>query len=556
MKKKDFFGVLKKYGGILILALVLIAQVASLVYVGTHKAGLHIDENYSYILSNSYDAECIMNATDLWNTWLDGDAFKELLSVERGEQFAYISVYKNNAQDAHPPLYYFLLHTLCSFFPGSFSPWIGIIMNIIITVLTQIVLYKLSHEITGSSLWSAVPVVLYGSMRAFIDTTVFIRMYALMTLFTVLLLWQHYRLITRECKYKPIIWCGVLTFLGTFTHYYFAIFAFFLAAATCVFLLARKAWKHLGLYAGAMLSGVILVFLVYPAGISQILGSETNNVGNEVASNMFDFSEWGPAISTMGKSLFKYMFIEAKSWHPVVIALILISALALVILRFAKKRVADSEEKSNDKSKRTLLATAILALLVVLAFLTISHTSGEFLNIRYLYNLYPVIALIVGIIGWLLAGFLKFDKRVLAFALIAVCLINTATIAKADMCSYLFTSRTEKNSKIIQACEDRPLMFINTGVNHQGTASMDIILECDRVYMGNYNEMGPMDEALSEVDCSGGIVYIVLTDKYWSDGFDGNVLMDEIIAESEILDSYEKFGTSEFSTVYIAYPQK
>ena len=556
MKKKDFLGVFKKYGGILILALVLIAQVASLVYVGTHKAGLHIDENYSYILSNSYDAECIMNATDLWNTWLDGDAFKELLSVERGEQFAYISVYKNNAQDAHPPLYYFLLHTLCSFFPGSFSPWIGIIMNIIITVLTQIVLYKLSHEITGSSLWSAVPVVLYGSMRAFIDTTVFIRMYALMTLFTVLLLWQHYRLITRECKYKPIIWCGVLTFLGTFTHYYFAIFAFFLAAATCVFLLARKAWKHLGLYAGAMLSGVILVFLVYPAGISQILGSETNNVGNEVASNMFDFSEWGPAISTMGKALFKYMFIEAKSWHPVVIALILISALALVILRFAKKRVADSEEKSNDKSKRILLATAILALLVVLAFLTISHTSGEFLNIRYLYNLYPVIALIVGIIGWLLAGFLNFDKRVLAFALISVCLINTATIARADMCSYLFTSRTKKNSKIIQACEDRPLMFINTGVNHQGTASMDIILECDRVYMGNYNEMGPMDEALSEVDCSGGIVYIVLTDKYWSDGFDGKVLMDEIIAESEILDSYEKFGTSEFSTVYIAYPQK
>lgn len=556
MKKKDFLGVFKKYGGILILALVLIAQIASLVYVGTQKAGLHIDENYSYILSNSYDAECIMNATDLWNTWLDGDAFKELLSVEEGEQFAYISVYKNNAQDAHPPLYYFLLHTLCSFFPGSFSPWIGIIMNIIITVLTQLVLYKLTHEITGSSLWSAVPVVLYGSMRAFIDTTVFIRMYALMTLFTVLLLWQHYRLITRECKYKPIIWCGVLTFLGTFTHYYFAIFAFFLAAATCILLLARKAWKHLGLYAGAMLSGVILVFLVYPAGISQILGSETNNVGNEVASNMFDFSEWGPAISTMGKALFKYMFIEAKSWHPVVIALILISALALVILRFIKKRVADSDEKSIDKSKRTLLATAILALLVVLTFLTISHTSGEFLNIRYLYNLYPVIALIIGIVGWLLAGFLKFDKRVLAFALIAVCLINTATIAKTNMCSYLFTSRTEKNSKIIQACEDKPLMFINTGVNHQGTASMDIILECDRVYMGNYNEMGPMDEALSEVDCSGGVVYIVLTDKYWSNGFDGEVLMDEIIAESDILDSYEKFGTSEFSTVYIAYPQK
>lgn len=556
MKNNVFLNVLKKYGGILILVLVLVVQIVSLVYVGTQKAGLHIDENYSYILSNSYDAECVMNATELWNTWLDGDAFHKLLSVEEGERFAYLSVYKNNAQDAHPPLFYFLLHTLCSFFPGDSSPWIGIIMNIIFAVLTQIVLYKLSYEITGSSLWSVVPVVLYGSMRAFVDTTVFIRMYSLMTLLTVLLLWQHYRLLTRENKYKPIIWCGVLTFLGTFTHYYFAIFAFFLAAATCIFLLIRKAWKHLSLYAGSMLSGVIFVFVIYPAGISQILGSETNNVGNEVSSNMFDFSEWGSAISTMGKSLFKYMFIEPKSWYPIVIALILISALVLVILRFAKKRAADANESYNEKAKRISLACVILAILVALAFVTISHTSGEFLNIRYLYNLYPVIALILGLIIWLLAGFLKFDKRVLIFALITVCLINTATIAKADMCSYLFTSRTVKNSKIIQACEDKPLMLVNTGVNHQPTASMDIILACDEVYLANYNEMGSMDNALSQVDCTNGVVYIVLTDTYWSDGFDGEELMDEIISQSEILDSYEKFGTSEFSTVYIAYPQK
>ena len=530
----------------------LLIQIISLVYVGTQKVGLHIDETYSYILSNSYDADRVVNATDLWNTWLDGDAFRELLTVEAGEQFAYDTVYNNNAQDAHPPLYYFLLHTLCSFVPGVFSPWIGIIMNIVFAVLTQIVLYKLSYEITGSSLWSVVPVVLYGSMKAFVDTTVFIRMYSLMTLFTVLLLWQHYRLITKEKKYTSIIWCGVLTFLGTFTHYYFAVFAFFLAVAVCIFLLVRKYWKSFFIYAGSMLSGVILVFALYPAGISQISGSETNNVGNEVSSHIFDFSGFSAALSSMAKQMRERMFIDPKAWYPLVIILILITALVLVVLRIAKK----GSPEPNKNSKNILLYCAILALLVGLSLVTISHISGSFLYIRYLYNLYPSVALLLGLIIWLIAGVLRFDKRILAGALAAVCLINTTAIAKKDMCSYLFTSRTENHSKIIAECEDKPLMMVNTGVNHQATGLMDIILACDEIYMANYREMGPMDNALEQVDCSNGVVYIVLTDRYWSDGFDGKELMDEIMLKSEILESYEEFGSCDFSTVYIAYPQK
>ena len=552
MNNKTVLNILKKYGGILILTLVLLIQIISLVYAGTQKTGLHIDEHYSYILSNSYDAECVVNATELWNKWLDGDAFRELLTVEEGERFAYDTVYKNNAQDAHPPLFYFLLHTLCSFFPGVFSPWIGIIMNIVLVVLTQIVLYKLSYELTGSSLWSVVPVVLYGSMRAFFDMTIFIRMYSLMTLFTVLLLWQHYRLATKENKYKPIIWCGVLTFLGTFTHYYFAIFAFFLAIAACVFLLIWKNWKYLCIYAGSMLSGVILVFVVYPAGISQILGSETNNVGNEVSSHIFDFSEVGAAIYSMAKKMYDRMFIESEKWYSIVIILILIVALVLIILRFAKKGTT----KPNKSSKGILLACVILALIFGLTLVTVSHVSAKFLNVRYLYNLYPLVALLLGLVAWLLAKTVKFDLRILAFALIAVCSINTFTIANENMCSYLYISRTEKYNKIIQQCEDKPLMMLNTGVNHQPTGLMEIILSSDEIYLANYNEMDSMDKALEQVDCSNGVVYIVLTDKEWSDGFDGKELMNEIIEQSEILESYEGFGTCDFSTIYIAYPHK
>lgn len=66
----------------------------------------------------------------------------------------------------------------------------------------------------------------------------------------------------------------------------FFLIAFFLAAATCLFLLIRKQWKWLAFYSAAMLLAVLSVFCVFPAGITQITGSETNNVGNEIASNI------------------------------------------------------------------------------------------------------------------------------------------------------------------------------------------------------------------------------------------------------------------------------
>ena len=293
----------KKYSGVLLLALILLLQVIALVYTGFHREGLHIDEHYSYILSNSYDADRVANAPHVWNKWLDGEAFKEFLTVEKGEQFAYKSVYDNNAKDAHPPLFYFLLHTICSVLPGVWSPWIGMIMNIMLILLTQVILYKLSLELMGNTFGAIVPPAIYGGMQAFVDTALFIRMYPLVTLLTVLLVWQHYHLFVKEKKLVPIILCGVFTFLGAFTQYYFAFVAFFLAAFSCVLLLVRKEWKYLFSYAAAMLLGVILVFIVFPAGIIQITGSETNNIGKEVASNFFDLSGWVTAIVYMTKQV-------------------------------------------------------------------------------------------------------------------------------------------------------------------------------------------------------------------------------------------------------------
>ncbi|MDF2567934.1 MAG: hypothetical protein K0R90_1390, partial [Oscillospiraceae bacterium] len=114
--KKEFF--------IAVFVLMLIMQVACMIYFGTIKQGYHIDEVYSYGLSNSYYKPF---PTDR-NKWLDNSYFNDYLEVGKNDKFKYDSVYYNQGEDVHPPLFYFALHTISSFTPNSFSKWQGIIL--------------------------------------------------------------------------------------------------------------------------------------------------------------------------------------------------------------------------------------------------------------------------------------------------------------------------------------------------------------------------------------------------------------------------------------------
>ena len=121
----------ENYAVFVFLALLLL-QVVMMFYFCANKQEYHIDEIYSYILSNSYHCDNLSNANDIKNHWISGkDSLQKFVSVQTNERFAYHKTYLNNTTDAHPPFYYFILHTVCSFFPDRFSKWFGLSINII-----------------------------------------------------------------------------------------------------------------------------------------------------------------------------------------------------------------------------------------------------------------------------------------------------------------------------------------------------------------------------------------------------------------------------------------
>ena len=111
------------WGGAFLLLLLL--QLLLLIYYGSRKSGFHEDEFYSYYSTNK-TAGLFVNDRE----WIDRDSYRNEFVVLPGEQFRYGIVKQMQSWDVHPPLYYYILHTVCSLFPGVFSKWLGIAVNL------------------------------------------------------------------------------------------------------------------------------------------------------------------------------------------------------------------------------------------------------------------------------------------------------------------------------------------------------------------------------------------------------------------------------------------
>ena len=249
---------------------------AAAIYFCIQKSGFHADEYYSY-----YSTELTKGLNVPENGWMQHDDYYDEFRVLKGEGFRYGLVKQIQSWDVHPPMYYWVLHTVCSMFPGTFTKWTGLGINLIfhgislwlIMYLTQLLLMAIDNrgstgskqEICGddgkSSNSSTVPIekktdgdngsgsTICNSVRGYlpvivmavwglspesISEVVFIRMYAMLTMLILLTLIFHVKQMMRpQTDRLPIkefvIPVAALTYVGFMTHYYYVVFLFFIA---------------------------------------------------------------------------------------------------------------------------------------------------------------------------------------------------------------------------------------------------------------------------------------------------------------------------------------
>ena len=538
----------------------LILQLMVLVCFSIDKADFHIDEYYTYILSNSSHSDGLANSADINGQWVDGrEAFGQFVSVQPGERFAYRQTYLNNTTDAHPPLHYFLLHTVCSFFPDVFSKWFGLSINILFFILTEMLLFKLSCELFRGVIWKLLPVAIYGFSPVALDVALFIRMYMMLTFFTVALYYIHFRMYRGELKY-PYVWCFLVVFLGVFTQYFFAIFAFFTAAFYCLYLLRQSRVRDFFLYSGSMTAGVLLVFTVYPDAYLQITGSKTNNVGNAVASGILDFSLFFRHIYSY---LWQFAFrtVPDLRWR-FIYGLLLCAVIGLsYVLRDKENRASVGTEadasrrnllrKMINKTRQSTIAVWFTATFIglLLTFLVTVQVSVQFAYLRYIYNILPIIFLALCGIIYFLGSECKVNRTVLSVGFMGVVLLLGLHTVVIQNCEYLFTERTQATGKTVEFVRDKPLIVVNNGTNHCLTANFMLLSHTKLLYISETDEID-IDALLEDREVPEGIACLVLTDQEWSQGYDGDETVSKIISRSEKFNEYEEFGEETFSKVY------
>lgn len=118
----------KKINPIHAFIVILLFQTILMVAKGYEKDFFHVDEALTFMLANS---EYGLEVPEKYkNEWRPGSDYYDLLTVSADNTFNYKQVYINQTNDVHPPLYYFVIHTVSSFFPLQFSKWFGILPNI------------------------------------------------------------------------------------------------------------------------------------------------------------------------------------------------------------------------------------------------------------------------------------------------------------------------------------------------------------------------------------------------------------------------------------------
>ncbi len=402
----------------IVLGMLIVLQLVNLIYCFCEeKKGYHSDEIYSYATANSYNMPFLgFEGRDDKrerhnNEWIDGTLFDEYLCADKEDRFEYGYIVHND-KDIHAPLYFMILHTISSVFDGEFSWWFGFSINIVLFMMTQIVLFLFVREMTDNN--DILPLVVcfvYGMSTAGVNTYIYIRMYAMIVFFGVLLLYLHTLMYKKKIAFeKSVILISVVTFLGALTHMYFLVFAGLVSMCFCIFFLSKKKIKRMLAYGGMQLVAVLLFVIVHPYFLAEIfavgerVAGATQYLGFEFESRVliaYIIRELTAYPKDAMPSYFLINLIEILFWFVIIVLpiafvfrkekwfkefLLYIKTHCVNFHNYLRKRISVIHI--------TILVTIVMYVVVVSATAAI-YGMGQTAT-RYVFILYPAIFALVG----------------------------------------------------------------------------------------------------------------------------------------------------------------
>ena len=489
------------------LYLLLLLFAVSFIYMGNKKEGMFVDEIYSYGLSNSYYAPFVDDIKDLSKGWAiyEKEDFQNYMEVqEETERFSYSSVYYNQTQDVHPPLFYMVMHTVSSFFPFSHSKWIGLGINLFLFIVLIALLYYLCLRLFNRSDLALFFCAIYIFSTAGLSTALMIRMYALLTFLTVCLAILVYCLMSGNNRWYIYVGLMLTTWMGLFTQYYFVFYLCFVSMAYLIWAIIKKqSIKNILLYVLFVILGGIIMLLSFPSLVSHLFSDKLVS-GTNAFSNLFDFSHW----MLQAKGYFK----EIVRGFLVTTGLFGVLIFSIIILR---RRICIDKELLMKVGVLVVPAICNLFLVIIIS---------PVVGIRYVYNIFPILLLLLPYMISLLSTVrdISFGKSLMLFLALFNAIPVFAFKAYEPNCMYVGSTSIRD--------EHCPCLYISKGVHQCMTADLLELERFDEVFLSKNGLCQEAKDYLLSFNEKYLILYIGSTREDWYEPTDSNVIIQQVLS--------------------------
>lgn len=358
------------------------------------------------VLRNRGDSKLLSYQADVYEepVWITGEQFHEYITVGKRDAFNYLSVYFNVKDDNHPPLYFMLVHTLSSVFRDRISPWMGCVFNLAATLGCCILMFAISRLLTAcryveagtAEQWGLCSALLYGCSSGAIATTLFIRMYGVLTFLCMLTLYLHLQKWLGEQaqtekdftkKNRLLI---LVTAMGFWTQYFFLFYCLLLALVTVIALSRSGRKKETFCYIRSMVIAAVAGVGVYPFGVKHIL---TSGRGVEAIGNLLGgLTGYGERLLNFGGILMQRLLAQERPGLTIVPLLLMAVTLLIQGLRKSPGRQNADSARMDRKNRRILWWMLAFP---PLGYFLLAAKMSPYMVDRYIMPVFPFAAMAV-----------------------------------------------------------------------------------------------------------------------------------------------------------------
>lgn len=422
------------------------------IVVLSQKEAMFLDEYSSYGCANS-DHNKLMRLDDgiCYSREEVLQEARDTYAINRNEWFRYDFVWRNLKTNVHPPVFYVLLHFVCSFTPDLYSIWQAAAVNLFFGLISLVFFQKFARALIRSEWLAGILCLSWACTLGLYGNIVLLRDYAAAMCGMLISAWECLRYLRGNRSIRDLVKIALASALSVLSHYYCILALFLLCGTLCVILAVRKEWKDLRNLILAEACAAVAAAAVFPAMIPALFSSSrsTESSGNLASLN---FSQWKEELFSFFTQLNNSFFGGLLLW----VGLLVLAA--AVICLFTRKK------SSRPSSRLVSIQPDDIALLLIPSSVYFILVSKMVPLSAFRYH-YPVTAQLYLSVFALLAFFSGrlLKKKALALFLAAVMLTMCCFSWPRGEIEYLYRGTKSNIQAKLEPYRGTDAVFLRSG---------------------------------------------------------------------------------------------